>query len=220
LCANLFEGGTTPSAGTIILSRQALNIPLHVLIRPRGGDFLYSEDEFAVIKQDIEVAKQAGADGVVIGVLKPDGTIDQERTAELINLARPMSITFHRAFDVAKDPIQALHQLIELKIDRLLTSGQEKTALEGSELINKLIKIADERITIMPGAGISERNIERIKRETGAREFHLSARKKVPSNMQHKADQVFMGGELRLPEYETSLADAARISQVLALVNP
>lgn len=218
LCANLFAGGTTPSAGTILLSRQAITIPLHILIRPRGGDFYYSAEEYAVMKQDILIAKNMGADGVVIGMLKPDGSIDLERVAELIRLARPMQITFHRAFDVAKAPLHSLNQLIYLGVDRLLTSGQEKSALEGSELIHKLISTAQNKIIVMPGGGITERNIQRIKRETGAKEFHLSARKSLESGMHYRPGQVYMGGELRLPEYESYIADATRVSQVVNLL--
>jgi len=219
LCANLFEGGTTPSAGTIQIAREVTSIPLNVLIRPRGGDFCYSDQEFEVIKQDIRVAKNLGADGVVIGILTPEGEIDIERTAALIQIARPLSITFHRAFDMVKDPIRSLEQLITLGVDRLLTSGQERTAFEGSELISKLVEVASGKIIVMPGGGITLRNIQRLKKETGAAEFHLTARKKISSTMQYRQNNVFMGGELRLPEYEHSIADAALITQVQSMLN-
>lgn len=133
LCDNLFEGGTTPSAGCIQLVRENIHIDLNVIIRPRGGDFLYSPLEFEIMKQDIKIAKQLGANGVVLGILNKDGTIDQKRTAELIALARPMTVTFHRAFDVTRDPFEALEQLIDLGVDRILTSGQENTVLEGMD---------------------------------------------------------------------------------------
>ena len=216
LCANLFEGGTTPSGGCITLARQNLNIGLHVLLRPRGGDFCYSELEFEVMQRDLEFIKKAGCDGIVLGLLKPDGQIDTARTAALIAAARPMSITFHRAFDMTPDPIAALEKLITLGIDRLLTSGQERTALEGSELINQLVHKAQGKIIIMPGGGITERNIARLRRETGASEFHMSARKKMTGPMDFRNERVSMGGELRLPEYERSLADANRISGAFA----
>ena len=219
LCANLFEGGTTPSAGTIQVARQVTNIPLHILIRPRGGDFYYSAEEFAVIKQDIQVAKDLGANGVVIGILTPDGEIDMARTATLIEIARPLSITFHRAFDMARDPVRSLEQLITLGVNRLLTSGQERSALEGSELISRLVAKAAGKIIIMPGGGITLRNIQRLKKETGADEFHLTARKKITSAMQYRQNNVFMGGELRLPEHEHSIADAELITQVQSLLN-
>lgn len=216
LCANLFEGGTTPSLGLIELARENLNIGLHVLIRPRGGDFCYSDLEFEIMQRDLEVIKAAGCDGVVIGVLNTDGTIDLARTAALVAAARPMSVTFHRAFDMTPDPFTALETLINLGIDRILTSGQERTALEGSELIRELVRKALDRIIILPGGGITERNIVRLHRETNAREFHLSARKKVPGTMVYRNDRVSMGGELRLPEYELAVADANRIAGVFA----
>lgn len=213
LCANLFEGGTTPSAGCIQVARKQISIPLHVLIRPRGGDFCYTEDEFAVMRQDVEIAKNAGADGIVIGILRPEGTIDLDRTAALIKQAWPMHITFHRAFDMVIDPVLALQQLIDLGIGRLLTSGQEKSALEGTELIAELVQMAGDKLVIMPGGGITERNIVRIRRETGAREFHLSARAKIASAMTYRNPNAYMGGELRLPEYETGVANAQKIAR-------
>ena len=216
LCAALFEGGLTPSAGCIALAKQKINIPIHVLIRPRGGDFCYSETEFEIMLRDLQFVKEAGCEGVVIGILKPDGTIDQERSSILIAAARPMSITFHRAFDMTPDPIAALETLIELGVDRLLTSGQEKTALEGSELIYQLVQKARERIIIMPGGGITDRNIARLRRETTAKEFHLTARKKITGQMNYQNDRVNMGGELRLPEFELARADANKIASVFA----
>ncbi len=219
LCANLFEGGTTPSAGTILVARQQTSLPIFVLIRPRGGDFCYTPEEFAVMQQDIQVAKNAGANGVVIGILSPDGSVDLKRTASLIQLARPMSVTFHRAFDMVADPEQTLQQLIDLGVDRLLTSGQEKSALEGSELIAKLVKLAGNQLVVMPGGGITHRNIARIRRETGAREFHLTAREKIPSTMIYRNAHAFMGGELRLPEFETSIVNAQKVVDTQTALN-
>ncbi len=213
LCANLFEGGTTPTAGCLKIARQKIAIPIHVLLRPRGGDFCYSEEEFAVMQYDLEMIKSLGADGVVIGVLQPDGSIDLERTAALIKQARPMKITFHRAFDMVSDPLLALEQLISLGVERILTSGQEKSALEGSELIAQLIQKAEGRIIIMPGGGITARNIARLKRETNAVEFHLTAREKLPSPMSYRNPNAFMGGELRMPEYELAFASSRKVAQ-------
>ncbi|MDQ4140676.1 MAG: copper homeostasis protein CutC, partial [Bacteroidota bacterium] len=150
LCANLFEGGTTPTAGCLQLARQKINIPIHVLLRPRGGDFCYTDEEFAVMQYDLEMIKSLGADGVVLGVLLRDGNIDVERTEALIKQARPLKITFHRAFDMVADPILALDQLIDLGVERLLTSGQEKSALEGSELIAELVRRAKDKLIVMP----------------------------------------------------------------------
>lgn len=173
LCANMLEGGTTPSAGTIALTRQDCDLPLHVMIRPRGGDFCYSDVEFEIMKYDLVHAKELGADGVVFGLLRPDGSIDVERCTELVKLARPLSVTFHRAFDAARDPFQSLEAIIGLGIERLLTSGQQKSALEGLDLITELVKRAQERIIIMPGGGVTEGNINKIVRQSGAKEAHV-----------------------------------------------
>lgn len=215
LCDNLFEGGTTPSAGTIEVTRKNINIGLHVIIRPRGGDFLYSDLEFEIMKKDVLLAKQLGANGVVFGMLNADGTIDKDRNAVLVELAYPMSTTFHRAFDMTADPYQALEDIISLGMDRVLTSGQERTVPEGAELIAQLVEKAGDRIIILPGGGIDEFNIEKIVEATGVKECHVSGRKKVPSNMQFVNRRVFMGGELRLPEYEIAVTDPERIRAML-----
>ncbi|HEY5206937.1 MAG TPA: copper homeostasis protein CutC, partial [Roseiarcus sp.] len=162
LCADLLEGGITPSLGMIRQARKVSGIDLNVMIRPRGGDFLFNDDEFAAMRADIETAKAEGADGVVIGLLTAAGEIEAVRTRELVALARPLSVTFHRAFDVAAEPFGALETLIELGVDRVLTSGQEPTVLEGLPLIVELMKRAGDRIVIMPGGGITARNVERI----------------------------------------------------------
>lgn len=211
LCANLFEGGTTPSAGCIARIRKQLSIPLNVLIRPRGGDFYYSDDEFEVMKYDIQVAKELGVDGVVIGMLQQDGSVDKKRTKELVELAKPMSITFHRAFDMTPDPFLAMEEIIELGIHRILTSGQERTAFEGADLIAQLVEKAAQRIIILPGGGITERNLRKIVANTGVRECHTSGRKSIASTMTYQKSHVFMGGELRLPEYSLSVVDAEKI---------
>ncbi len=212
LCDNLFEGGTTPSAGSIAITRQSINIGLHVMIRPRGGDFYYSDLEFACMKKDIEVAKDLGADGVVIGLLTKDGHIDTRRTRELAELALPMQVTFHRAFDMTVDPFAALEDIMDIKpITRLLTSGQEKSAYEGADLIAELINRAQGRLIIMPGAGVYERNIEKIRKITGAKEFHVTGYKTVQSRMEYRNPTIFMGGTLSLPEYDMNVVDASRI---------
>ncbi len=211
LCDNLFEGGTTPSAGTIEVARKNLSIGLQVIIRPRGGDFLYSDIEFDIMKRDIAQAKLLGADGVVIGILLPDGTVDMSRTAELVKLARPMNVTFHRAFDMTSDPFEALEDIISLGIDRILTSGQERSVPEGVALIGELVKKAGNRIMIMPGGGINEWNIEKIVEATGVRECHVSGRKRISSEMRFINNRAYMGGELRFPEYENFVVDVDRI---------
>ena len=216
LCDNLLEGGTTPSAASIQLSGKILSIDLNVIVRPRGGDFCYSEIEFDVMKSDILAAKELGADGVVIGILDVDGRVDTKRTGELIDIARPMSVTFHRAFDMTVDPFQALQDLIDLKVDRILTSGQKNTAEEGIALISDLVKEAGENIIIMPGCGITPENIERLAEQTGAREFHVFAVKRVESPMTHRNPEAFMGAPVETSEYETSVTDADEIQKILS----
>lgn len=216
LCDNLFEGGTTPSAGTIEVVRKYLKIEVNVMIRPRGGDFLYSDLEFEIMKSDINLAKGLGVNGVVFGILTEDGSIDIARTKELIKLSRPLSVTFHRAFDMVQDPFKALEDLIKLKSDRILSSGQERTAMEGADLLKDLIVKSEGKIIIMPGGGITERNIKKISQITKAKEYHISGRKKVESKMNFRKSHVFMGGELRLDEYENSFADAGKISNFIS----
>ncbi|MEO1087359.1 MAG: copper homeostasis protein CutC, partial [Acidobacteriota bacterium] len=157
LCDNLIEGGTTPSAGMIAATRRRVTIGLQVMIRPRGGDFLYSDAEVEAMLYDVGVAKDLGADGVVFGVLCADGTVDRDATARLIDAARPMSVTFHRAFDMTRDPFEALDALIELGVDRLLTSGQEATVADGVELLTALVERAGDRLVVMPGCGLTPR---------------------------------------------------------------
>src|SRR5215211_4294364 len=213
LCDNLLEGGTTPSAGAVAIARKNLDIKLQVIIRPRGGDFCYSDIEFAVMQHDVALAKQLGADGVVIGILTPDGTIDIERTRALIELARPLSVTFHRAFDMARDPYRALEDLIGLGVDRILTSGQEPSVIEGLDLIAELVQLAGDRVIIMPGGG-TERNISKVVTRSGVREVHVTGTTSVESAMQFRNQRVFMGGELRPPEYSRLSTDPERIRKL------
>ncbi|MDH5707074.1 MAG: copper homeostasis protein CutC [Candidatus Aminicenantes bacterium] len=215
LCDNLLEGGTTPSAASIQLAGKILSIDLNIIIRPRGGDFCYSEVEFEVMKSDILAARELGAGGVVIGVLDVDGRVDKKRTQELIELARPMSVTFHRAFDMTADPFEALHDLIELKIDRILTSGQKNTAVEGIRLISDLVKEAGDKVIIMPGCGITPENIAGLAKDTGAREFHVFAVKKVKSPMKYRNQEAFMGAPVEVSEFETSVTDAEVIQKLV-----
>lgn len=200
LCDNLMEGGTTPSAGSIEVARKLLRIGLQVIIRPRGGDFCYTAVEFEIMKRDIEAAKRLGADGVVIGLLEPDGSVDVTRTRELIALARPLNVTFHRAFDVCRDPYEALEQLVGLGVDRILTSGQEPSVVEGLDLIADLVRRAAGRVIIMPGGG-TERNIAKVVSVAHVGEVHVTGFAPVESAMRHRNERVFMGGELRPPEY-------------------
>ena len=183
LCDNPGEGGTTPSYGFIKAARQILTIDLFTIIRPRGGDFFYSDEEFKIMKTDIKVCKDLGCDGVVFGILNDDATIDKVRCKILVQLAYPMSVTFHRAFDRVTDPSQALEDVIECGFERILTSGFYSTAMEGADNLKKLIQVADERIIIMPGSGVRSSNIGELAKTTSAIEFHSSARKMRNSNM-------------------------------------
>ena len=210
LCENMQEGGCTPSAGTILTAKKHLHIPVFVMIRPRGADFLYTEEEFAIMQTDILKAKEYGADGVVFGILKAGGTIDLERMGLLLDLARPMGVTCHRAFDMTRDPFDALESLIHLGIDRVLTSGQSDSALEGAPLIRQLIVQAAGRIIVMPGHGVKEHNLEQVIRETGAGEYHMYLTKQVATGMQFTREDVKMGRP-DLSEYGTTLVDAERI---------
>jgi copper homeostasis protein len=215
LCDNLLEGGTTPSAGCIKLARAHLRIGLQVIIRPRGGDFLYTATEFAVMAEDIRAAKTFGADGVVLGCLTASGDIDVSSTGALIELARPLNITFHRAFDMCRDPRRALDELVGLGVNRVLTSGQEATCLEGQELLAALQRQAAGRIIIMPGGGLTSRNIRRVVDATGVTEVHLSARAAVESGMQFRNQRCFMGGALRPPEFNWKITDETSVREVV-----
>jgi copper homeostasis protein len=211
LCSALFEGGLTPSAGLLEVVRERVNLSVAAMMRPRGGDFCFTDDEFAVMECDLVMAKELGANVAVIGMLNPDGTIDAERTAKLIEMARPMQVTFHRAFDMARDPFEALDVLIGLGVDRLLTSGQERTAVEGMDLITELVRRAGTRISIMPGGGVTERNLEKILRVTGAREIHGSASGTKESRMTFRNTRIVMGGQLAPPEYAQKVASEGRV---------
>jgi copper homeostasis protein len=218
LCAALLEGGVTPSIGMV---RQAVaaaggRLKVHVIVRPRSGDFLYGEAELAVMLADISAIKEAGAAGVVIGALDADGRVDEASSERLIAAARPLSVTFHRAFDVARDPFASLEALIRLGADRLLTSGQAPSVLEGAPLIRKLIERATGRIVIMPGGDISPRNAARIAEETGASEFHFVAFAPGSSPMRWRNEAVFMGGALRPPEYDRAETTTEAIRAVVA----
>jgi copper homeostasis protein len=184
LCENPNEGGTTPSYGSLLAMSKQQTVPVFPIIRPRGGDFLYTDTEYQIMKQDIIVAKELGFKGVVIGLLNSDGRIDKTRTAELVSLAKPMQVTFHRAFDRCVDPIQGLEDIIETGCHRILTSGQVPNVANALPLIKKLVGQANGRIVIMPGSGVRANNINEILQQTGVVEIHSSARKNNPSKME------------------------------------
>ena len=184
LCANLAEGGTTPSYGTILQCREAFDVQLYPIIRPRGGDFLYTDEEFAIMLNDVKLCKQSGCDGVVIGMLLAGGHIDVKRTAALVEAAYPLGVTFHRAFDRCADPFKALEQLVEIGCERILTSGQQPAAPDAMEMIAQLNHIGGHRIIIMPGSGVRKENIKLLAEKTGCVEFHSSLRGKEKSRME------------------------------------
>ncbi len=190
LCDNPGEGGTTPSFGFIKKARAITSIDLYPMIRPRGGDFLYSIDEFETMKQDIASCKQLGCDGIVVGLLNADGTVDRERTSILVDIAYPMGVTFHRAFDRTRDAFEALETLIDVGCERVLTSGLMPNVNGGKQLLKQLVATADERITIMPGSGVRHNMIAELAQFTGAVEFHTSARTTVATSMQYVNEQM------------------------------
>ncbi|AKD57773.1 copper homeostasis protein CutC [Spirosoma radiotolerans] len=213
LCGGLAEGGTTPSAGLIQLVRQQVTIPFYVMIRPRGGDFFYSETEFAVMKADIQLAKALGADGLVFGLLKPDGSVDEERTRQLIDLAAPLPVTFHRAFDMTRAPLEALEAVVRAGAVRILTSGQQQTAERGLPVLRQLSEAAAGRIEIMAGAGVNEQNAQLLI-DTGVDALHLSGSQKEDSGMVFRQPSVSMASSLP-GEYENVEANEAKIRAVV-----
>lgn len=219
LCAGIPEGGTTPSYGEIKVARRLLTTTrLHVIIRPRGGDFLYTDLEVERMAADIAVCRELGVDGVVLGCLKADGTIDMDRNRYLLECSKGMSVTMHRAFDRAADPQQALEDAIALGFDRILTSGQHPRAIQGVELLARLHRQAAGRIVLMAGSGVTEDNIKDIHEKTGLTEFHFSAREPVASAMRYVNPDLYMGrpgaNEAAL-DYTTARRVAATIAQLL-----
>jgi copper homeostasis protein len=217
LCSAPAEGGLTPSAATMRLARKHVKIPIHVMIRPREGDFCYSEIEFEAMLLDIAAAKIAGMEGVVAGILNPDGTVDEQRMALLVDAASPMNVTFHRAFDMTRDQNEALEAVIYAGCARILTSGGQQTAPQGIEKLTELVNKAGNRISIMPGSGVNLNNIKNIAEVTGAGEIHLSARSHVPGKMNFKQPLVTMGGSVNIPDFELHVPDHKTIKEILRL---
>lgn len=216
LCDDLVEGGTTPSAGMIETTRSVIAIGLHVMIRPRGGDFCYSALEQEVMARDIVVAKERDVDGVVLGLLEPDGRIDVEATARLVDLAAPMAITFHRAFDMARDPFESLEVLVGLGVDRILTSGQEADLTMGLDLVRELVARSRGRMGILPGCGIDEDNGAEVVEATGVQEIHVALPEQRPSPMTWRNARIFMGTAPGAPEYERAVTSRERLERLVA----
>ena len=187
LCADPGSGGTTPGYGTIRRVKEKTHIPVYPIIRPRGGDFLYNDDEYVIMQKDILLCKELGCEGVVIGLLHANGTVDKMRTARLVELAYPMGVTFHRAFDRAVNPFEALAAIIDTGCERILTSGQRPHAVDALQLLNELVWSAGGDIIIMPGSGVRAANIALLAEKTGAREFHSSAAMQAVSKMSFTA---------------------------------
>ena len=220
LCDNLHQGGTTPSHGHIVVSRKHLHIKLYVLIRPRSGDFLYSDREFDMMLADVQHSIDLGCDGIVTGILKKDGSVDMARSGQLAQMARSngLGATFHRAFDVCADQEKALEQIIELGYERILTSGGKSTVMEGASSIKHLMDLAANRIVIMPGGGLTETNVANVVRFTGATEIHSSARSVVDSAMEFRNDGIMMGSRY-VDEYAIYETDVERVRNFIRLAN-
>lgn len=217
LCAGYSEGGITPSYALIKMAKQITNIELFVMIRPRGGDFLYSDDEYQLMKEDISFAKSCGVDGVVLGILNPDGSIDIERTRSLVELAKPLKVTFHRAFDMCNDVSQALDDVISTGACRILTSGQQPNALQGKSTLEAMVKQAQGRIEIMAGAGVNRDNALTLL-DTGVDAIHMSASSTRDSGMVYRNPTVSMSSTEGQSEYALVYSDPLKIKEVVEMM--
>ena len=218
LCSSLFDGGITPSAGMIATVRNRVAIEIYVMIRPRGGDFCYTDDEFAAMKRDIATAKELRANGIVLGILNPDGDVDVSRCRELLEHARPLKATFHRAFDMSRDLRQSLDDIIAVGFDRVLTSGGEQKVQDAIPLIRQLREAASNRIALMIGSGVNSGNVRELISQTGVREVHASARHAEPSLTRYRNDKVRMG---ILPEweYQRAVADEEEVRNLVRAIS-
>lgn len=214
LCSALGEGGVTPSAGVVSYAKKFEGLKVHCLIRPRGGDFLYTAADVAAMIEDVRMMRSLGADGVVIGALLPDGGVDVELCRRLVAEAGGMNVTFHRAFDMCRDPFEALETVISLGCSRILTSGLAPSALQGAEMLSSLVEKAAGRIIIMPGGGVSRDNAREIIERTGATEIHASASSLVGSRMTFRRGDVNMG-DPGAAEYASRLTDSAKVRGIL-----
>jgi copper homeostasis protein len=214
LCSALADGGITPSSGLTATVREKIAIALHLMVRPRGSDFCYSDEEFMIMQRDVLMAKQLGADGVVLGILDMDGKIDIRRTKLLVDLASPLQVTFHRAFDMSCDLIQSLRDLQATGVHRVLTSGGKQTAAEGAVALKQLVEAANNGIGIMAASGIEEHNVADLLERTGVREIHASLRSVVDSSMRYQNQQISMG-TTKGREYHRLVVDQDRVRKLL-----
>lgn len=215
LCAGLVEGGTTPSLGTIVQSLELVSIPIVVLLRPRGGDFCYDDLDREIMIRDVRKVRELGAFGIATGALTPEGEVDLATMNELMEAAGDLSVTFHRAFDMTKDPYHSLETLAALGVDRILTSGQERTVPEGLHLIRGLSNAAGNRLSIMPGGGIREENVQEVIQQTGVKEVHFTAFSHSASPMIHRNARPLMGSERVPGEYERWTTDRSWVRSIV-----
>jgi len=218
LCDNLFEGGTTPSAGMIRRIKDKVDIGLYVIIRPRGGDFVYSDDEFMIMQEDIKLCRENGVNGIVSGVLLANGDIGVERTKRLVGLAGEMDFTFHRAFDLVRDPEKSLQDVISTGASRILTSGLQNNVVQGREMLKNLVELAGENIKIMAGGGLKSTNIQEIIDNTGCREFHTTAKVWVDSRFSYQSD-VKMNGLADIPEDKLMRASIEEVIKLRSIID-
>lgn len=217
LCRNLVIGGTTPDSGLVKEIRKYSDIRIHILMRPRYGDFLYSDYEFQIMKDEIEMFRELGAQGVVIGMLRADGHLDVDRMSRLKEAAGDMSVTLHRAFDLCADPMEAMEQAIEMGIDTILTSGQKESCIEGADLLRKLHEQSAGRIVIQAGAGVDKKAVEYLYQKTGLHAYHMSGKKILNSAMQYRRMGVCMGLP-SISEYELMSTDEDKVREVRELL--
>lgn len=218
LCDNLFEGGTTPSYATILYAKEHLTLDVMVMIRPRGGDFLYNDVEFELMKQDILCCKNIGVTGVVFGLLTPDGKVDIERTKTLVELAGNMKTCFHRAIDMAEDYFQAAKDIVDCGCSRILTSGQRNKAMEGAENIARLQEMYGDKIEIMAGSGVNTQNIEELFSKTHLQNYHFSAKRAISGKMIFHQENVSMGSK-DLSEYDIIQTDSQEVSKMRSILD-
>ncbi|MEQ8304835.1 MAG: copper homeostasis protein CutC [Cyclobacteriaceae bacterium] len=217
LCDNPAEGGTTPSHAMIEQTRQNISIDLFIMLRPRGGDFLYSNYEYHIMKRDLFQCQKLSVDGVVFGMLTAEGRIDKKRSEELIKIARPLKVTCHRAFDMSRDPLEALEDCIEVGFDRILTSGQKPKALGGVDLIAQLVQRADGRIRIMAGSGVNEETVQQVVSNSRVPEIHFSATAFRDSKMQYRNEHIAAMGEEQGSEFQVRTVDPERVRKIRML---
>lgn len=214
LCGNMFEGGTTPSYGVLQLAREMVSKPIYAMVRPRGGDFCYNDIEFEIMKREIKLMKELKIDGIVFGILTKEGKVDKERCSKLLDLWGTNKATFHRAIDVSSNLNEACEDIISLGFERILTSGGEANVMSGIIKLKELVEKYNDKIIIMPGSGINERNIEYINDTVKANEYHMTANKTVESVMQYINENVFMGASLRPPEFSVKYTDENKVKNI------